>query len=591
MEYHGATSTQWGFRGGRRGVGMRYDLVIKNGWVLDGSGLPRYRADVGVSGGRIAAIGRIREPAREVLDADGQVVTPGFVDGHTHMDAQIFWDPLGTSSCWQGVTTVVMGNCGFTLAPCAKTDRHLVMRNLERAEDIAAEAMEAGIEWRWTTFAEFLDAVESLPKGINYSGYLGHSALRTYVMGERAFEQPAGEDDLAAMERELRDALRAGAIGFTTSRSPSHETPDGRPVASRVATWDEVRRLVGVLGELNAGIFELAGEGVDRAPGDPGLRDYHTRLRDLAVETGRPVTFGLFSRREAPEVWRTYLDLLEETAAAGGRMFAQVHSRALAAVLSFKTQLPFDRLPVWRDLRALSLDEQKRRLRDPELRRRLVEAARERDRRRAIGTEARPAVYDWIFVMDTVEGPHRSIAEVARERGTDPVEAMIDLALEKDLELFFLQPIANENQDYALELIKHPRTVVTFSDSGAHVSQLMDASLQTHLLSHWVRTKQALTLEQAIRMLTFDTATQWGFSDRGLIREGFAADLNVFDPDTVGAEMPEVVNDLPAGARRLVQRARGFSATVVNGEILLRDGKHTGALPGRLLRGPLARRA
>jgi len=570
---------------------MRYDLVIKNGWVLDGSGLPRYRADVGVSRGRIAAIGRIREPAREVLDADGQVVTPGFVDGHTHMDAQIFWDPLGTSSCWQGVTTVVMGNCGFTLAPCAKTDRHLVMRNLERAEDIAAEAMEAGIEWRWTTFAEFLDAVESLPKGINYSGYLGHSALRTYVMGERAFEQPAGEDDLAAMERELRDALRAGAIGFTTSRSPSHETPDGRPVASRVATWDEVRRLVGVLGELNAGIFELAGEGVDRAPGDPGLRDYHTRLRDLAVETGRPVTFGLFSRREAPEVWRTYLDLLEETAAAGGRMFAQVHSRALAAVLSFKTQLPFDRLPVWRDLRALSLDEQKRRLRDPELRRRLVEAARERDRRRAIGTEARPAVYDWIFVMDTVEGPHRSIAEVARERGTDPVEAMIDLALEKDLELFFLQPIANENQDYALELIKHPRTVVTFSDSGAHVSQLMDASLQTHLLSHWVRTKQALTLEQAIRMLTFDTATQWGFSDRGLIREGFAADLNVFDPDTVGAEMPEVVNDLPAGARRLVQRARGFSATVVNGEILLRDGKHTGALPGRLLRGPLARRA
>jgi N-acyl-D-amino-acid deacylase len=569
---------------------MRYDLVIKNGWVVDGSGLPRYRADVGVIRGRIASIGRIREPAREVVDADGQVVTPGFVDGHTHMDAQIFWDPLGTSSCWQGVTTVVMGNCGFTLAPCAKADRHLVMRNLERAEDIAAEAMEAGIEWRWTTFAEFLDAIESLPKGINYSGYLGHSALRTYIMGERAFEQPAGEDDLAAMERELRDALRAGAIGFTTSRSPSHETPDGRPVASRVATWDEVRRLVGVMGDMNAGIFELAGEGVDRAAGDPGLRDYQARLRDLAVETGRPVTYGLFSRREAPEVWRTYLDLLEETAAAGGRMFAQVHSRALAVVLSFKTQLPFDRLPVWRELRALPLQEQKRRLRDPELRRRLVEAARERDKRRAIGTEARPAVYDWIFVMDTVEGPHRSVAEIARERGVDPVEAMIDLALEKELELFFLQPIANENQVSALELIKHPRTVVTFSDSGAHVSQLMDASLQTHLLSHWVRAKQALTLEQAVRMLTFDTATQWGFTDRGLVREGFVADLNVFDPDTVGAEMPEVVNDLPAGARRLVQRARGFSATVVNGEILLRDGKHTGALPGRLLRGPLARR-
>ncbi len=570
---------------------MSFDLVIKNGWVVDGSGQPRYRGDVGVTGGRIAAIGRIRESAREVIDADGRVVSPGFVDGHTHMDAQIFWDPLGTCSCWHGITSVVMGNCGFTLAPCAKEDRHLVIRNLERAEDIAAEAMEAGIDWRWTTFPQFLDTLESLPKGINYSSYLGHSALRTYVMGERAFEKPATEDDLAAMERELREAIQAGAMGFTTSRSPSHETPDRRPVASRVATWDEVRRLVGAMGEMNAGIFEIASEGVDRAAGDPGLRDYQRRLRDLAVETGRPVTYGLFTRREAPDVWRTYLDLLEDTAAAGGRMFAQVHSRALSAVLSFKTQLPFDRLPVWKELRALPLEEQKRRLRDPELRGKLVAAARERDERKAIGTEARPAQYEWLLVMDTPEGPHRSVAEVARQRGCDPVEAMIDLALERDMEVFFLQPIANEDHDAALELIKHPRTVVTFSDSGAHVSQLMDASLQTHLLSYWVRAKQALTLEEAVRMLSFDTATQWGFTDRGLIREGFAADLVVFDPDTVGAEMPEVVNDLPAGARRLIQRARGFSATVVNGETVLRDGKHTGALPGRLLRGPLAHRS
>jgi N-acyl-D-aspartate/D-glutamate deacylase len=571
---------------------MPYDLVVKNGTVVDGSGMPRYRADVGVRAGRIAAIGRIRERAREVLDAEGQVVAPGFVDGHTHMDAQVFWDPLGTCSCWHGITTVVMGNCGFTLAPCAAPDRRLVMRNLERAEDIAAEAMEAGITWTWTTFAEFLDTVEALPKGINYAGYLGHSALRTYAMGERAFEGPAGEDDLRAMERELSDALRAGAIGFTTSRSPSHETPDRRPVASRLAAWDEVRRLVGVMGELNAGIFELAGEGVDRSLRDPeALRDYHVRLRDLAVETGRPITFGLFSRKDAPGVWRSYAALLEETAAAGGRMFAQVHSRALSAVLSFKTQMPFDRLPVWKDVRALPLAEQKARLADPELRPRLVAAARERDERRAVGTEARPAVYDWIFVMDTVEGPHRSVAEVARARGVDPVEAMIDLALERDFDLFFLQPIANEDQDAALELMRNPRAVVTFSDSGAHVSQLMDASLQTHLLSHWVRRKQAFTLEQAVRMLSFVPASLWGFADRGLIRDGLAADLVVFDPQTIAPEMPEVVHDLPAGARRLVQRCRGVEATVVNGEILLRDGKPTGALPGRLLRGPLARRA
>jgi N-acyl-D-amino-acid deacylase len=571
---------------------MPHDLVIKNGMLVDGSGLPRYRADVGVRHGRIAAIGRIRERAREVIDADGQVVTPGFVDGHTHMDAQIFWDPLGTCSCWHGVTTVVMGNCGFTLAPCGRAERHLVVRNLERAEDIAAEAMDAGIDWTWTTFPEFLDRVESLPKGINYACYIGHSALRTYVMGERAFEKPAGEDDLRAMERELRDAIRAGAIGFTTSRSPSHETPDRRPVASRLATWGEVRRLCGVMGDMNAGIFELAGEEVGRTSRDPqGLRDYHVRLRDLAVETGRPVTWGLFTRREAPEVWRVYLALLEETAAAGGRMFAQVHSRALSVLLSFETNLPFDRLPVWKDLRALPLDQQKRRLHDPELRRRLVEAARECDERRAIGAEPRPAEYEWIFVFDSVEGPHRSVAEIARERGADPVEAMIDLALERDLERFFLQPIANENQDHALELIRHPRTVVTFSDSGAHVSQIMDASLQTHLLSHWVRAKQALTLEQAVRMLSFEPAMHWGFGDRGLIREGFAADLLVFDPDTITPEMPVVAHDLPAGARRLVQRARGIAATVVNGEVVLRDGKPTGALPGQLLRGPLARRS
>ena len=569
---------------------MAYDLVIKNGTVIDGSGLPRYRADVGVRHGRIVALGRLREAAREVIDADGQVVAPGFVDGHTHMDAQVFWDPLGTSSCWHGITSVVMGNCGFTLAPCAKADKHMVVRNLQRAEDIPPAAMEAGIDWRWTTFPEFLDTIASLPKGINYSGYIGHSALRTYVMGERAFQAAATEDDLRAMERELRDALRAGAMGFTTSRSPAHETPDARPVASRAASWDEVRRLVGVMGDLNAGIFELAGEGVDRAPGDPGLREYHERLRDLAVATGRPITFGVFSRRGVPDVWRKYLALLDETAAMGGRMFAQVHSRSLSALLSFKTQTPFDRLPVWKEIRALPMAEQERKLRDPELRRRLIEASGARDSRRAVGTEARPADYDSLLVFDTVEGPHRTVAEVARERGQHPAETMIELALDKGMDCFFLQPIANEDQDFALELMRHPRTVTTFSDSGAHVSQLMDSSLQTHLLAHWVRVKQAFTLEQAVRMLTLVPATLWGFADRGLIREGMAADLVVFDPDTIAAEMPEVVDDLPAGARRLIQRTRGIAATVVNGEVLLRDGKHTGALPGQLLRGPLARR-
>jgi N-acyl-D-aspartate/D-glutamate deacylase len=270
-------------------------------------------------------------------------------------------------------------------------------------------------------------------------------------------------------------------------------------------------------------------------------------------------------------------------------MFAQVHTRGLNVVLSFKTQLPFDRLPVWKEFRKQSLAEQKRALLDPELRRRLVEAAGAEADGTARGAEARPAEYEWVWIMDNPEGPHRSVAEVARERGRHPVELMIELALASDLDQFFLMPVANEDEDDALEMIRHPRSVVTFSDSGAHVSQLMDSSLQTHLLSYWVRRRRAFTLEEAVRMITLVPANCWGFADRGLIREGMTADLNVFDPDTIAAEMPEVVTDLPAGARRLVQRSRGIAATVVNGEVLFRDGKHTGALPGRLLRGPLAR--
>jgi N-acyl-D-aspartate/D-glutamate deacylase len=568
---------------------MPYDLLIRNGTVIDGSGLPRYRADVGVKNGRIATIGRIRESAKDVIDAEGHVVAPGFIDGHTHMDAQVFWDPLGTSSCYHGITSVVMGNCGFTLAPCAEKDKHLVVRNLQRAEDIPPAAMEAGIKWTWTSYPEFLDALEALPKGINYSGYVGHSAIRTFIMGERAFDGPASEDDIRAMERQVRESIRAGAIGFTTSRAPTHETPDGRPVASRNATWDEVRRLVNAMGELNAGLFEVAGEGVDRKSGDPGVRDWHVRLRDLAIESGRPITFGVFGRQSAPGVWKKYIDLLDETAAMGGRMFAQAHSRSLSALLSFRTQMPFDRLPVWKDIRKLPRAEQAAKLRDPELRPKLVQASTAHDEYKALGTEARQTPYDRLYVFDSVEGPHRTVAQVARERAQHPVETMIDLALEKNLDFFFLMPVSNEDQDVALEILRHPRTVPTFSDSGAHVTQLMDSSLQTHYLAHWVREKHAFTLEHAVHMLTCVPATLWGFHDRGLIREGMAADIVVFDADRIVAEMPEVVDDLPAGARRLVQRARGVAATVVNGQTLLRNGKHTGALPGKLLRGPLAR--
>jgi N-acyl-D-aspartate/D-glutamate deacylase len=565
---------------------MTYDLVIRGGTIIDGSGLPRYRADVGIRGDRIARIGTIHGRGREELDARHRVVAPGFIDGHTHMDAQVAWDPLGTCSCWHGVTSVVMGNCGFTLAPCRPDERHLVVRNLERAEDIPAEAMQAGIEWTWETYAQYLDAVARWPKGINYAGYVGHSALRTYAMGERAFSEPATVEDLAAMKRELADALAAGAIGFTTSRTRNHETADRRPVASRVADWSEVRALVQVMGDLGAGIFEIAGEDTGRDL--DRRRDYLGRLRDLAVETGVPVTWGMFSSRFAPDAWRAYFELLDETARDGGRMFAQVHSRALSVVLSFETRLPFDRLPEWKDVRQRPLDEQRALLRDAEVRRRLVHAAATAEYGRVVGADARKPDFEWLMLMEDPCGPHRSLAEIARARGVDPVEALIDLALERDLKAFFVQPVFNENLDHVLEMMKHPRSVVTFSDSGAHVSQIMDSSLQTQVLADWVRRRGALTLEEGVRMLSFEPASAWGLHERGLLREGLAADVVVFDPDRVAPVMPEVVNDLPAGARRLRQKSTGFDASIVNGQVVLRDGEHTGALPGRVLRGPLA---
>ncbi|MDA1074717.1 MAG: amidohydrolase family protein, partial [Proteobacteria bacterium] len=551
--------------------------------VIDGSGGARYRADVALKDGKIARIGRLKDTATQVIDAEGHIVSPGFVDGHTHMDAQVFWDPIGSCSCYHGVTSVVMGNCGFTLAPCKAEDADFVFRNLERAEDLSRDAMLAGINWNWESFPEYLDAVDALPKGINYAGYLGHSALRTYVMGERAFSEAASEDDLKKMTHLAKEAVQAGAIGFSTSRTFNHITADDRPVASRVAQWDEVRAIVNAVGETGKGIFEIAGEAPGRDP--QRIREYHERLRDLAVESGVTQTWGMFSVRVAPDFWRPYFDLLDETAAAGGRMIAQVHSRALNVLLSFKTTTPFDNWDVWRDLRALPLDEQKVKLRDPSLKAKLIEvASKDYKGPRIVGAEPRPPKWEWVYPMLDMNYDQPSMAAMAASRGVHPVELMIDLAVEHDFDIFFRQPIANENQDDVLEMIKHPRSVVTFSDSGAHVAQIMDSSLQTHLLSHWVRDKQALTLEEAVRQISYNTATLWGLHDRGLLREGMAGDVVIFNPDTVGAMMPEVVHDLPSGARRLKQMAQGISHTIVNGQVLLHNNEPSGNLPGRLLR-------
>ena len=567
---------------------MSYDLVVKNGMIVDGSGGARYRGDVGVKDGKITKIGMIRgEATEDTIDAEGHIVTPGFVDGHTHMDAQVFWDPLGSCSCYHGVTTTVMGNCGFTLAPCRESEADFVFRNLERAEDISRSAMLEGINWDWETYPEYMDAVDKMPKGINYAGYIGHSALRTYVMGERAFEEEANESDMEQMKAAVQEAVRAGAMGFSTSRSPSHLTSDDRFVASRIGADEEVRDLVMAMGETGAGIFQLA---MERGEMQKMMGVYRS-LADLSKKSGRPVTFGSLSRKKYPGQWKVLYDIIEEENQLGARIWTQVHSREINSILSFQTTTPFDSWDVWKDFRKLPLDEQLGKLKsDASLKQKLIDIAdRPYDGPEIVGAEARPPEWDMFYHMDKIRLPHPSVAEIGKERGITPAAAMIEVAIEEDLKAFFRQPLANENQDDALALMKHPRSNVTFSDSGAHVSQIMDSSLQTHLLSHWVREREALTLEEAVRMITYDTATNWGFHDRGLLREGMTADITVFNADKVEPCMPTVENDLPSGSKRLKQYADGMLATVVAGQTVLKEKKHTGALPGQLLRGPLAR--
>jgi N-acyl-D-amino-acid deacylase len=565
---------------------MAYDLVIRNGTVVDGSGLGSYRADVGITADTISFIGRIRERARREIDAEGHVVSPGFVDGHTHMDAQIFWDAAGSNSCWHGVTTAVMGNCGFTLAPVRRAERALVVRNLERAEDINPAALAEGIDWSFETFREYLDAIDRLPKGINFSANIGHSALRTWAMGERAFEAEATPDDLALMVDQLKDAVDAGAIGFTSSRSEHHETSDNRPVASRLAAWSELETLVSAMGAMGVGIFEIADGGMNDP--DPEARASSLRrLQELATNTGVPITFGFLATKPASGL----LDFMDSAAQKGGRFIAQTHCRGISVLLSFKSRLPFDLIPAWKDFRSLPDDEQLRALRDSDTRNHLVESAREFEYGafKQIGAQARPPDFEGIRVYRQGLPPNPSVADVARERGVHPVEAMIELALETGLEQMFIQPsLYPQDEETLLRALRHPRSVMTFSDSGAHLSQIADSSIHTHLLGYWVRERQELSLEEAVRMITLAPALAWGYADRGLLRPGTKADLNVFDPRTVGPAVPRLVDDLPAGGRRLEQRSDGFLATVVNGEVTIDRGEQTGATPGRLLRNRLS---
>lgn len=568
---------------------MAHDIVIRGGTVVDGSGKQRFSADVGIKDGVIAEVGRITAPAARTIDADGLIVSPGFIDGHTHMDAQVAWDPLGSCSCWHGVTSVVMSNCGFALAPCKPEDRDLYARCLSAVEDIPTEAMAAGIDWTWETFPEYLATVERLPKAINYGMYIGHSALRMYAMGKRAFTEKATEDEMVRMADLVKEALKAGAMGFSSSRASTHVTPDNTPVASRIAEWEEIDRIVAAMAELDAGIFQV---GPDIASG-AAHRAFLARLREVALAYKRPVMFGVLATKQGddPTGWAYQTRYIDETVAAGGRMFGQGTTRSINAIFSLKSYLPFDVLPAWRRVRDLPMDEQKRRLADPEVRRELV-AAEERMKPRdnvfqgggAATTDPRKPDYSNLYALNGVDWDDPTVEQLAKARGKHPVEVMIDLSLANENQVY-VQPLVNETPDDVLGILKHDRTLATFSDSGAHVAQEMGSSLQTHLLSYWVRKRRAFTLEEAVRKITRDNAVAWDMTDRGLVREGFRADLNLFEEDRIRPSLPTVERDLPGGARRLVQKAEGIKATLVNGAVAFESGEATGAYAGTVLKG------
>src|SRR3954471_21070179 len=548
------------------------DLVIRGGKVIDGTGAPARSADVGIEGDRIVAVGDVGSTdGAEVVDLDGLVLAPGFVDIHTHYDAQVTWDGDLTPSCWHGVTSVVMGNCGFSIAPTRPEDRGVIARTLENVEGMTIEALEAGIDWSFETFPEYLDAVERTPKRLNVAAMIGHTPLRIYVLGDEATERAATPDEVERMRAIVGEAIDAGAIGFATSKSPTHSGDAGKPVPSRLADLDEINRIASVMGEKNRGVFQ--------ATIGPGF--YTKELAALSEQIGRPVTWtALLTLSEAPGRAKETLD---KQAALGGEVWPQIACRPLVFQITLEDPFPFAMAKGFDEILAAPRAARADIYADPEW--------RDRVRPELDKVWGHTWHKDWLDETEKhtalAHGP--SIAEIAAQRGQHPMDAMIDLALEEDLKTRYAIVLANDGEEEIGELLNDNRAVIGLSDAGAHASQICDACFSTHLLGHWVRELGACSLEQAVHRLTAHAAHVFRIPDRGTLRPGAFADLCAFDPDTVGVAGTDRVFDFPAGADRLVARSNGIEHVWVNGAAIRLDGKDVdGARPGRLIRGGAA---
>ena len=569
-----------------------YDLLITGGTVVDGTGGPGRTADVGVRDGVIVDVGRLAGAARQVIDADGLLVTPGFVDIHTHFDGQVTWDPLLTPTCWHGVTTVVQGNCGVGFAPVVPERHEWLVALMEGVEDIPGTALHEGITWAWETFPEYLDHLDGLRRVVDIGTQVPYAAVRAYVMGDRCLDAHASADDIARMAAVVRGGVAAGALGLSMNRTLAHRAIDGSIVPGTNAEHDEIVAVASVLGELGRGVLELAPGGVTGDDLNAPRREVGW-MRRVAEATGRPVTYVLVQHNADPDAWREMLALAGDARRAGVPLYPQIHARSPMILMGLGAKLnPLQHCPSYAALASLAPAEQARRIAaDDVLRDRLVA---ELDAARPIWVRP-PFDFDNMFPLG-LDRPryeprrHECIAAVAARAGRNPCAVVLDELLAGQGRGLLNIPILNFSgytHDPVLEMMKDPTTVVGLADGGAHCNAICDAGVPTHMLEHWARDRdgERLPVETVVRKISRDTAEVYGLLDRGMVAPGMRADLNVIDVERVAQLTPRLVHDLPAGASRFIQESRGYVATVANGEVTFRHGEHTGALPGRLLRG------
>ncbi|MCU1457254.1 MAG: amidohydrolase [Actinomycetia bacterium] len=561
-----------------------HDLVIRSGTVVDGTGGPSRRADVAVEGGRIVAVGRDVGPATRTVDAEGCLVTPGWVDPHTHYDAQVTWDPEVSPSGWHGVTTAVIGNCGVGFAPVRPDGRGALISLMEGVEDIPGPVLEAGLRWDWETFPEYLDALDRMPRTVDIAAQVPHAAVRVYVMGARAVEGAATADDIVGMAALVRDGVRAGAVGFTTSRTPVHRSADGNPVPGTTATAQELLGIGVALRDAGTGVVGVA----------TGFADEDAELgwmTRLSRESGRPVTFAVVQGNDDTEGWRRQLAAATAANAGGGRLVPQVAGRPTGVLMGLEsTAHPFFRNRAYGEIAQLPLSERVQRMRDPDVRRRILD---EPPPPRGFANLYATAFQRLFPLGDPPEyepPADRSVAALAARAGEAANAVAYDLLLGnggRDLLYFPLLGYADGDLDAIGSMLADPVALLGLGDGGAHCGLVCDASQPTFMLTHWARDRTRgarMTVERVVRMLTADPARLFGFDDRGVVAPGRRADLNVIDFDALQLRPPEMVHDLPSGGRRLVQRAVGYRATILAGEVTYVDGVATGARPGRLVR-------